>query len=1657
MTATTAAPAVSRAQAKLREFLLAPRLGDFERVEKIAAPGQPLWWEACRDAVLGSPEWLWQADHDKALALIRDSGPTKGGPKAVAEAVSAVSRALASNVPVAASTKAEELWRKSPGIFLPQNAGEGTDAAAARARAGASAAVSDRLRTVLDGLGDWTADPGRAMLAITALLLSAVKPDALRPASIRVVFGKPAQEDAPPGTPPTGTSGRLELRVLPGGPACLFPDPRTLRVQQVDEKFGAALEAAWKASARPPGCVLWRIVLDEEMPDAPVDGGSLGAAFALALRDLERRTRATSRGNAVAAWSAAFRSFLTSLFIGPRPGYAVTGILTDVPPSGYTRRAGPWLAQVGDFEVKVDAAKRKGLQLIAPLANRVGAGRENVYWVENLRGASRRIRRLRKARAAIALTLVAVTALGTAAGLKFGQHGTGALRSQALSARLTSTADSLRGTDPGLAAQFDAAAYQADPTPVADTDLLNDESSPLDTYLPAGAAPASEPASALAVSPAGNAVAVVSDSTAVLSGPTVRLYDAANPARPPAGLGGQVPDTVPAWPLGFSPDGRVLAAVGAGGAVDLWNVADPAAPTRLGTLSASGITALAFARAARVLAVGTIDGDIQLWSVADPAHPVPLGAPAGPAAGHSVALNAGSITSLMFVGPGAATLWTATRAGAIEIWNVSDPTGPAEIATPVPADNGTTVQTSFSPTGEVIQTDSYGNSFADDLESFAADPTDAYRLGGPSELPTAGATPAVISPGGQVIATRDADGNITLVNRVSNYPLGRPFPQNAIYSAGTPTNPMESSPGLMAFNAAGTVLAADDHGSGIYLWHLPAGYTVDPNLTDIVAPTAGFAVNGGMLASILGGDVSAQKLTILPMTTFSEPTPPAPGLPGIGDDPVAVADDRKLVAKSTGPEINLVRPDSPDGTGQRLGSLAVTARSLALSARGTVLAVVDADGGTTVWNVASPSQPRQLGQPFGTDAIGAALSADGTVVALLSGQAPTSESLQLWSLADPTRPERLGAPVPETSGQTVSAMAISPDNQTLAVARPSGEVDLVPLGPQPGGRYGVPLSSNYDDQTSGIVDPSHTGVVGLAYRPDGTTLTAVNGDSSVRVWNLKPATSIAAVCAATGPSMSAATWQKYVTGAAFTPPCPADVTATGPRPAQPPATGSPAQGAPAAICAAGDLTLAMGPVELKIAYTRQLVLTNVSHAACSVPGTPAVNLVGPRDARGSSFNLLPEAQGQLNQPDPKHPVTLQPGGMAHMDATFLSGRPGSTPPPGYIYTWVPQQLQVVLPGSHATLSVPWASSLTVLQQMEPHNPGNYYTPLLPGPAPSSTGPTVSPTPAVSSAPAVSPSPAVASPGQSVPPVPQASVYSGASYHFGYPDAIAVDGRHLWIASSTSDSVTELNASDGSLVRALSAASYQFKAPYAIAASGSRIWVPNYEGNSVTEINASDGSLVGVLSAASYRFSTPQGIAADGTRVWVANQNGNSVTELNASDGSLVRVVSGGSYGFDFPSAIAADGTHIWVANSGGSVTELNASDGSWVRTVSGASYGFSSPLGIAADGTHVWVTNRERNSVTEINASDGSAVRDLFTVSYQFNSPQAITADGSHVWVVNVRGNSVTELNAGDGSLARVLSAGVYHFDSPAAVAVAGTEVWVASGAGNSVTELPVG
>ena len=64
-------------------------------------------------------------------------------------------------------------------------------------------------------------------------------------------------------------------------------------------------------------------------------------------------------------------------------------------------------------------------------------------------------------------------------------------------------------------------------------------------------------------------------------------------------------------------------------------------------------------------------------------------------------------------------------------------------------------------------------------------------------------------------------------------------------------------------------------------------------------------------------------------------------------------------------------------------------------------------------------------------------------------------------------------------------------------------------------------------------------------------------------------------------------------------------------------------------------------------------------------------------------------------------------------------------------------------------------------------------------------------------------------------------------------------------------------------------------PLAIAFDGANIWVANSSSNTVTELRASDGTTLGTFLVG----ISPVAIASDGTNIWVANSITSTVSKL----------------------------------------------------------------------------------------------------------------------------------------------------------------------------------
>jgi hypothetical protein len=146
-----------------------------------------------------------------------------------------------------------------------------------------------------------------------------------------------------------------------------------------------------------------------------------------------------------------------------------------------------------------------------------------------------------------------------------------------------------------------------------------------------------------------------------------------------------------------------------------------------------------------------------------------------------------------------------------------------------------------------------------------------------------------------------------------------------------------------------------------------------------------------------------------------------------------------------------------------------------------------------------------------------------------------------------------------------------------------------------------------------------------------------------------------------------------------------------------------------------------------------------------------------------------------------------------------------------------------------------------------------------------------------------------------------------------PQYVAVDSHSVWAANQGSvkvklvaGSVTQINAVTGKVVRSIDTAADRFWGTIScIMSDGTHVWIVNgtndyrgrMHGDTVTELNASNGSLVRVILLHHGIYSEPVGLVSNGTDVWVTDIGGgkdgnSSVLELSASTGAVVRTIDG---------------------------------------------------------------------------------------------------------------------------------------------------------------------
>ncbi|MFI6099495.1 hypothetical protein ACIA8G_28395 [Lentzea sp. NPDC051213] len=710
-------------------------------------------------------------------------------------------------------------------------------------------------------------------------------------------------------------------------------------------------------------------------------------------------------------------------------------------------------------------------------------------------GVRRRTRRLRQLVAMLTVLLVlAVTAVGYAISAE--REATNQ-RNLAIAHKAVSDAKALQSQDSTLALQLGLAARDLVDDGETRDNVLSAQSAPYFTRVAAH----DKDVSAIAV--AGQMAATVSwDGKA-------KLWDISDTTN--TRELGSVTTTSELNALDLSKDGRRLA-FSADNSVPLYDVSDPRSPRRAGVLP-GGTGSVEFNSDGTRVVTALSDGTARLWDISDLDHPREIAqlradvlhvkrATISPD-GKLVAVGAGRVVTLWDVtgtpvkrgtltghtdliesiafSPDSTRIGTGGWDHVTRLWDVRDPAAPVSLA----------VLTDITA---IV----WGVAFSPDGTMFAATGNLTTQLWNVTEpRPRKLAT----IPGGVYAAEFTPDsGTLVISEGAKAMRLQR--------LRDLPLAGHENNVSMVTFRRDGEVLASSSWDGTVWLWQLTPERTREP-LARIISDTGAilrwveFSPDGTLL--VTGSDDAAVRL-------------------------YDVRDVRKPVL--------LRQFETGDGN----------VASVAFSPDGRTLAV-GANRVASLWNVTNPAQPVRLSRMdgFPNTVWSVAFTPDGRGLT-----ASTGLRSRMFDIGDLTAPRELPFHLPDGG---VPRGAISADGRYLAVV--VGDTEIVLLdgtGQREIGRltgfernaytvafHGDRMATSHADHLVrywDISDAAHPKLITtftghavdvgtVALSPDGSYLASGSNDTTIRLWDVDVARTIARMCARRLPPMTRKDWQEH--------------------------------------------------------------------------------------------------------------------------------------------------------------------------------------------------------------------------------------------------------------------------------------------------------------------------------------------------------------------------------------------------------------------------------------------------------------------------------------------------------------------------------------------------
>ena len=1028
---------------------------------RLTGPEQ-LWWHCCQEAVHYDGSWL-EHRAPQILEFIKARSLPGDGATRRAEATYEAAQILCPPMTDQATRrldKVAEYWADAPAAGVYQGPRPRFDLP--DLPAGWWPARPGPLAGATEYVAEATGHAAR-VLGLLSLLHLAEKPRrGVRPVRVAVVFA------AAPGSGGQGRLAYLELRDAHIGIAGIFPDPAAGH-PATDHAFATAVARAWSTVAprQRDLCVLWRLAfVDESAAGAArvdgIDGGSLGAAFALALRELTRYPRDVR---------PALRA-VHHYFHGFRLRTAVTGALD----------AEGGLSAVESLDAKAEEARRHGWRLVAPVANAATGTvpRSGVALARTVADADR-LSRYWNRRHLLVSVLVAA-ALTIPPGIVLHESDQRLDQAQAdstvaISDQLAATSLTTDVTTPASARQLALAAWAESPTSAADASMAKLLSEQQQDGMHIGSTDGSN-VTTIAFAPDGRLLA-----SGGLDG-SVRLWNPQTGRAVDRSVSAGEHNPIDA--LAFTAQGTVLSAVAWDGMLRRWEVSDQheigtpvlAAPA----LSGGGAFAPVFSPNGTVLATSYQNRTVRLWNtVAGKALcTIPL------------AGSSNQVRSVAF-DPADSVLATAESDDDIQFWNPDDcrPDGAA-------IDQGTyndSIAIAFNARGTMLAATGLSGSV------LLWNPISGARVGTLSQGAdsTNFAETLAFFPDGRQLATGNRDGTVRLWNLTTSQQFAQPddsvegmvvalAPNGAFQQLAQLSGSVQGMVDQVAFDPNGAFLASGANDGTVRLWSLPSRLPVGSEYQ--FPPTT-----GGVDATAFD-PVSPLMATAGGMGTFqlwSTADPPEPvgnaidAGSGSGLDAVAFSrDGRYLASGDAHGTIRLWDTADWQEVGPPLRATPATAcRSLAFTSDGSVLAAGYDDDSMRLWNLAPGSG---FGRLIRTDLSAGSDGGSGLLVDpsadIVVTFSDNGTELRRWNGSTGAP---IGAPYRfPAASDMIDVAAFDPATGLLAIA--AGPFQVTWWNPLTGRQSGTPFTV-----------ASYT--IALAINPSGSLVAVLGSDRSAQLWN----------------------------------------------------------------------------------------------------------------------------------------------------------------------------------------------------------------------------------------------------------------------------------------------------------------------------------------------------------------------------------------------------------------------------------------------------------------------------------------------------------------------------------------------------------------------------